>query len=117
MVAKTPSHARFGPPPAPLLDGRWRFYRLTRFDAESLMRQGHVPEDASTELLSGMIVLKDRSATGQDPTMIGKDHVLCVEQFSDLRSRINTPARHVRSQQPLVCSDIHQPEPDFMVLR
>ena len=36
---------------------------------------------------------------------------------ADQRSRINSPARHVRSQQPLVCSETHVPEPDFMVLR
>jgi hypothetical protein len=117
MVAKIPTAGRFAPPPAPMVDGRWQIYRLTRTDAEALMRQGLIPEDASTELLSGIIVLKDRSATGGDPQMIGKDHVVCVEHFSDLRSRISNSNRHVESQQPLVCSDIHQPEPDFMVLR
>src|SRR5687767_6943038 len=117
MVAKVPTAGRFAPPPAPLVDGRWQIYRLTRADAEALMRQGLIPEDATTELLSGMIVLKDRSATGGDSHLIGKDHVVCVVQLSDLRSRINNAHRHVESQQPLVCSDIHQPEPDFMVLR
>jgi Uma2 family endonuclease len=81
------------------------------------MRKGEIPEDASTELLSGMIVLKDRAVTGQDPTKIGLDHTKCGECFSDLRTRINNDQRHVESQQPLVCSDIHQPEPDFMVVR
>ena len=117
MVAKTPADQRFAPPPAPLLDGRWHIYRLTRFDAEALMRQGLIPEDATTELLSGMIVLKDRAARGQGPQMIGFDHRKCVERFSDLRTRISDARRHVETQQPLVCSDIHQPEPDFMVLR
>ena len=81
------------------------------------MRMGIIPEDATTELLNGWIVLKDRSAVGQDPTMIGKDHTKCVERLSDLRSQINSAARHVESQQPLVCSETHVPEPDFMVLR
>jgi Uma2 family endonuclease len=117
MVVKLSAEQRFGPPPAPLVDGRWQIYRLTRADAEALMRQGLIPEDATTELLSGMIVLKDRAATGQEPTMIGLDHKRCVELFSDLRSRVNNERRHVESQQPLVCSDVHQPEPDFMVVR
>ena len=49
--------------------------------------------------------------------MIGRDHVKSVEKLSDLRSLINSPLRHVRSQQPLVCSETHVPEPDFMVVR
>lgn len=82
-----------------------------------MVRQGIVPEDASTELLDGMIVLKDRSARDQDPTMIGPDHRNSVERLSSLRKIIDSDLRHVESQQPLVCSEIHQPEPDFMVLR
>jgi hypothetical protein len=118
MVAPTSTLAdRFVPPPEPFVAGRWRVPRFTRSDAEALVRLGIVPEDASTELLHGLIVLKDRSAVGQDPEMVGKDHTKCVERLSDLRRRINGPTRHVRSQQPLVCSDTHMPEPDFMVLR
>jgi hypothetical protein len=118
MVANTHGIAqRFVPPPAPLLSGRWRLVRFTRKEAESLVRQGIIPEDASTELLDGMIVLKDRSARDQDPTMIGPDHRKSVERLSALRKLIDNDLRHVESQQPLVCSDIDQPEPDFMVLR
>jgi hypothetical protein len=108
---------RFVSPPQGVVNGRWRLVRFTRKDAESLVRDGIIPEDASTELLEGMIVLKDRSARGQDPTMIGPDHRKCVERLSALRKRIDDDRRHVESQQPLVCSDIQQPEPDFMVLR
>lgn len=112
-----PSAERFVPPPQPLLDGRWRVVRFTRADAEALVREGIIPEDASTELLDGVIVLKDRAATGEDPTMIGSDHRKCVERLSDLRGRINDESRHVQSQQPLVCSEIHVPEPDFAIIR
>ena len=64
-----------------------------------------------------MIVLKDRAACDEDVTMVGKRHRACVERLSNLRSRINAASRHVESQQPLVCSDTHVPEPDFMVIR
>jgi hypothetical protein len=118
MVARVLTVAeRFVPPPAPLMDGRWRVVRFTRADAEALMRMGIIPEDASTELLDGLIVLKDRSARGQEPDMIGKDHTKSVERLSNLRTQINDARRHVRSQQPLACSEIDQPEPDFMILR
>jgi hypothetical protein len=118
MVANSTNiNDRFVPPPEPLLSGRWRLIRFTRKDAEALVQQGIIPEDASTELLNGMIVLKDRSARDQDPTMIGPDHRKSVERLSALRKVIDSDQRHVESQQPLVCSDIDQPEPDFMVLR
>lgn len=118
MVAKVFTTAeRFVSPPEPVLSGRWRLVRFTREDAETLVRMRIIPEDATTELLNGMIVLKDRSARDEDPTMIGKDDRVCVERFSNLRIQINSEMRHVESQQPLVCSDTHVPEPDFMVLR
>jgi hypothetical protein len=118
MVANTfTTKERFVSPPEPVLAGRWRLVRFTREDAETLLRMRIIPEDATTELLDGMIVLKDRSARDEDPTMIGKDHRICVERLSNLRMQINGGARHVESQQPLVCSDTHVPEPDFMVLR
>lgn len=118
MVANAMSVAdRFVPPPEPFLAGRWLVPRFTWMDVDALLRLGIIPEDATTELLDGLIVLKDRSARGEDPRMIGKDHTTCVEQFSDLRSRITDARRHVRTQQPLVCSETHVPEPDFMVIR
>jgi len=118
MVANSTNiNDRFIPPPEPLLSGRWRLIKFTRKDAEALVQQGIIPEDASTELLNGMIVLKDRSARDQDPTMIGPDHRKSVERLSALRKMIDNERRHVESQQPLVCSDIDQPDPDFMVLK
>jgi len=118
MVAGTSNLAgRFCPPPDPLIAGRWRLVRLTRKDAQAMMRIGIIPEDASTELLNGWVVLKDRSARDQDPTMIGQEHRKCVERLSSLRKLIDNDARHVESQQPLVCSETQVPEPDFMVLR
>lgn len=105
------------PPPEPMLQGRWRLVPFTRHDVELLLRAGIIPEDASTELLSGVIVAKDRAAEGEDPLTIGPAHGKCVERLSDLRTRINSPVRHVRSQQPLVCSPTHVPEPDFAIIR
>jgi Putative restriction endonuclease len=118
MVApRTTLFQRFGVPPAPVINGRWRLVQFTRADAEKLVRDGIIPEDTSTELLDGLIVLTDRSAQGEDPIMIGKAHRVCVEKLSDLRTRINSASRHVETQQPLVCNETQVPQPDFMVLR
>ena len=118
MIAKSSTiDERFVPPPEAFAAGRLRVPRFTRHDVEALLREGIIPEDASTELLNGLIVLKDRAARGESITMIGKDHKKAVGRLSDLRTRINNAERHVESQQPLVCTETHVPEPDFMVLR
>jgi hypothetical protein len=118
MVANMAKTAeRFISPPEPIIAGRWRIFRFTRSDTEALVRMGIVPEDASTELLHGMLLHTDRAKLGEDPLSVGEDHTLCVEALSDLRTKINNSDRHFRSQQPLICSDIHEPQPDFMVLR
>jgi Uma2 family endonuclease len=82
-----------------------------------MMRLGIVPEDATTELLDGVITLKDRSAYGGNPARVGVAHVHCVESLADLGSFISDDERHTQTQQPLVCSDTHVPEPDFAVIR
>src|SRR5213075_2534990 len=97
--------------------GRWRLPRFTLREALESVRLGSIPEDASTELLDGLIVLKDRAATGEEPFMICKDHRKIVERHSDLRGRIDDDSRHVQSQQPLVCTQTRVPEPDFAILR
>ena len=98
-----------GRPPPPV--------RFTGKDVDDMVRLGIVPEDASTELLDGVLVHTDRAKHGEDPLSVGDDHTKCVEQMSDLRTQINTDARHVRSQMPLVCSGTHRPQPDFFVVR
>lgn len=100
-----------------MFPGRLSFHQFTRSDAETMVKLGVIPEDASTELLNGLIVHTDRSSRQQDPHMIGQDHRITVERLSALRGQIDSSIRHVESQQPLVCSETHVPQPDFMVLR
>jgi hypothetical protein len=108
---------RFVPFPKSLISGRLWMFGFTRWDAEMMVRVGIIPEDASIELLRGMLVHTDRSTFGEDPLSVGEDHTICVEAFSGLRTKINSGDRHVRSQQPLVCNENEEPQPDFMVLR
>ncbi len=92
-------------------------FRFTVGDVDAMVRLGIVPEDASIELLGGVLVHADRAKLGEDPLTVGNDHARCVEQMSDLRTQINTDARHVRSQTPLLCSDGYAPQPDVFVIR
>ena len=62
------------------------------------------------------VVLVDRSAPDQDPTMIGQVHRKCVEKLSALRKNIDNEKRHVESRQPLVCAETLVPQPDFCLI-
>ena len=118
MVVNRPANAlRFVSPSAAVLAGSARMLTFTRVDLAALSRMGLVPEDASTELLDGVIVHTDRAATGEDVLRVGREHRIGVERLSNLPTRINTDARHVQSQQPLACGEDREPQPDFMVVR
>ena len=117
MIVGSPPTPRFGTPPTGLLNGRSHLWRFTREDVAALARLGIIPEDASTELLDGLIVHTDRAARGEDIFRIGKGHRIAVERLSNLRSQLNTHERHVECQQPLACSEFDEPQPDFMVVR
>jgi hypothetical protein len=108
---------RFVSPSAAVLSGSSRMLTFTRADLAALSRMGLVPEDASTELLDGVIVHTDRAATGEDVLRVGREHRICVERLSNLRTQINSDSRHVQSQQPLACGDNREPQPDFMVIK
>jgi hypothetical protein len=90
---------------------------LTRHDVAAMISAGVVPEDASTELLHGALLHVDRSASGENPLATGIGHLKCVEKLSNLRHRINSAQSHVQSQQPLICSETHEPLPDFTILK
>lgn len=108
---------RFIPAPESVRSGRMQVVQFNRHEMQLLMQQGIIPEDTTTELLNGLIVPTDRAATGEDPSMIGNDHRICVQRLARLMVKIDGPTRHIESQQPLVCSDTHVPQPDFMILR
>jgi hypothetical protein len=91
--------------------------RFTVRDVEAMLGTGILPEDATTELLHGVIVMKDRSDLGDEPTVIGKKHRYVVTQLTNLAGQINSPHEHVQIQNPVVCGDDEAPEPDFAIVR
>jgi Uma2 family endonuclease len=86
-------------------------------DVLAMLRQGILHEDATTELLNGLIVLKDRSDVGENPRMHGPKHRPCVRLLTKLAAVIDNDNRHVQIQLPVVCGDDQMPEPDFAVIR
>jgi hypothetical protein len=55
-----------------------RIARLTIDQVHAMIETGIVHEGAPIELIDGVLVHKDRSASGEDPTSIGKGHSLVV---------------------------------------
>ena len=120
MVAASPSSpvvpwTAAVPPSA--VAGRGPLVRFTVDDVQAMLRAGLLPEDASTELLNGCLVRKDRSAHGADPALHSPGHCYTVTQLGKLSATIDSPDRHVRTQLPIVCDAGQMPEPDFAILR
>jgi len=98
-----------------------------------MVKAGIVPEDASTELLHGVLLYTDRGATSDpdlDPQQYverfdlkgsaiveGADHNYVVSGLAELALSINSPLRHLRTQSTCVCSETHAPVPDAVILR
>ena len=105
------------PVPPSVAAGRGGPVRFTVADVLSMVRQGILAEDATTELLDGLVVHKDRSEQGADPMSHGPRHRKCVRKLAALSGRIDSADRHAQSQLPIVCGDGEMPEPDFAVVR
>jgi len=91
--------------------------RLTTDQYHQMIEQGIIPEDATTELLDGVIVHKDRSDIGEDPMGHSPSHALVVSLLGALAARINGPARHLNIQLPICIAPRNEPEPDASIIR
>ncbi len=110
------------PPPLPAvppsaLSGRGPLVRFTVDDVQAMLRAGLLPEDATTELLDGCLVLKDRSALGADPMSHSPGHRYTVRRLTAVAAAIDSSDRHVQIQLPIVCGSNQMPEPDFAIIR
>ena len=114
---KSPTPYRNVEVPPSSLAGRGSLVRFTVDDVLSMMRQGIVPEGATTELLRGFLVLKDRSDLGGDPLMHGTRHRACVRRLTSLAGRIETATRFAQIQCPIICGSNEMSEPDFALIR
>ena len=90
---------------------------LTIEQYSQLIEQRIIPEDATVELLRGVIVRKDRSSPGEDPMGHGKRHRLIISILGVLASRINDGSKFVQLQLPISCPPDNVPEPDAAIIR
>src|SRR3954470_24450647 len=118
MVAPgTPTSAVAANVPRSVLSDRGGFVRFTADDVQGMLKQGFLPEDATTELLNGLIILKDRSDLGGEPLIHGPRHRACIRRLTLFVPRIETAERHAQVQLPIVCGNDQLPEPDFAIVR
>jgi hypothetical protein len=91
--------------------------RLTADKYHRMIQDGIIADDATTELLDGIIVNKDRSVLGGDPMGHSPLHAMVVSLLAELAVRINGPSRHLRTQLPISISAWSEPEPDAAIVR
>ena len=91
--------------------------RFTVADTLAMIERGILREDATVELLDGELVYRDRFDLRGDQIVEGAQHNYVVAALGELKARIDTAGRHLRTQSTLVCSESHAPILDGMVLR
>jgi hypothetical protein len=94
-----------------------RIARLTVDQVHAMIKAGIVHEGAPIELIDGVLVHKDRSASGEDPMSIGKEHRLVVSLLAELDAELARRGCHMQTQNPLSLPPYDEPEPDGTILR
>jgi hypothetical protein len=94
-----------------------RIARLTVDQVHAMVKAGIVHEGAPIELIDGVLIHKDRSASGEDPMSIAKDHSLVVSLLGELDADLAQRGYHMRIQNPLSLPPYDEPEPDGAILR
>ena len=82
-----------------------------------MIKAGIVHEGAPIELIDGVLLHKDRSASGEDPMSIGKEHRLVVSLLGELDAELARCGCHMQTQNPLSLPPYDEPEPDGAILR
>ena len=92
--------------------------RFTVDEATRMVQVGILPEDASVELLDGVLVRRECGAANGDPYVEGDDHNFAVAALAAFAPLVAAAADcHLRTQSLLVLTDSYSPYPDGLVLR
>lgn len=106
-------------PASPVADAvaRLLIVPLTIEQYQRMIEVGIVGENNATELLRGVLVRKDRSSPGEDPTSHDPRHRLAVGLLTKLAAKLDAPLQHVQIQLPVACPPDGAPEPDAAIVR
>ncbi len=94
-----------------------RVARLTATQVHAMLDAGILREGEPLELIDGLLLYKDRSASGGDPMTIGEKHNLVIKLLARLDPDLEPHGAHLQTQGPVRLSDASEPEPDGAVLK
>lgn len=107
LPAPTPSHRRHADRPR---------FRLNVDQYHRMIEQGILEEGAPLELLDGRLLLKNRSAVGEDPVTLGNDHMWVVDTLVALNPKLAKLGCYLRGQQAVSLPPFSEPEPDGVIV-
>jgi len=90
---------------------------LTVEQYHRMIKSGVIQEGEPYELLDGILVRKQRNASGEDPMTIGDEHWWVVNMLGRLAHTLEKRGCHIRLQQPITIPDHDEPEPDAAIIR
>jgi Uma2 family endonuclease len=91
--------------------------RVTVEEYHRMNEAGILMSGEPYELIGGLIVLKDRSAVGEDRMTVGREHIWCVKNLGRLDKKLQRMGCHMQLQSPVIMSSLDEPEPDGAILR
>lgn len=89
---------------------------LTVTQFHRMIEAGWLEEGEPVELVEGVLVRKDRSATGEGRLTHGKRHASAVAMLRRLDRQLEGRGCHVRAQLPVTLTETSEPEPDGAVV-
>ena len=90
---------------------------LTVEQYHSMLERGILRDGDPVELVEGLLVRKDRGATGGPPRTHGPRHALIISRLMRLGQPLEALDCHLRVQLPVTLSSVDEPEPDLAVVR
>jgi Uma2 family endonuclease len=90
--------------------------KLTVHQYRRMIDMGIIPETPSTELIDGLIVLKDRSHAGDDCLTIGHEHAIVISRLAKLDRLFDGKGCFIRTQLPITLPPLNEPEPDGSII-
>ncbi|MBI4563637.1 MAG: Uma2 family endonuclease [Planctomycetes bacterium] len=103
----------------PILDeplARLNVARLTVDQYEAMIAQGILREGEPIELIDGLLVFKDRTASGGEPMTISPSHQLVVNKLAQLATEFGRHGCFLAIQAPIRLPPTSEPEPDASVV-
>ncbi len=89
---------------------------ITVDDYHQMLKAGILKSGEPYELIGGLLVLKDRSARGDNRMSIGHKHLWAVKNLSRIGRELEGMGCHMQAQGPVVMSNLDEPEPDGAII-